>query len=106
MATVSSQPAVGQLLRDWRERRRVSQMEVSLDAGVSARHLSFVETGRSKPGREMLLSVADRLGIPYRERNEILLAAGDPPPLPERALAHPAPPPGRQSPHPILPAHQ
>src|ERR1700750_3118801 len=72
---------VGALLREWRERRRLTQLEVALDTGVSARHLSFVETGRSKPGREMLLQVADRLEIPYRERNQgaltVATGAGD-----------------------------
>src|SRR5437764_9340920 len=89
MATVSSQPAVGQLLRDWRERRRVSQLGLALDAGVSARHLSFVETGRSKPGREMLLSVLARLEVPFRERNRLLLAAGHAPAFAERSLDGP-----------------
>ena len=65
MATVSSQPGVGALLREWRERRRLTQLELALEAGVSTRHLSFVETGRSKPGREMLLSVAERLEVPF-----------------------------------------
>src|SRR3954463_10031037 len=75
MATVTSQ-AVGAILREWRERRRGTQLELALEAGISARHLSFVETGRSKPGREMLLRVLDRLEVPFRERNELLLAAG------------------------------
>jgi transcriptional regulator with XRE-family HTH domain len=55
MATVSSHPGVGPQLREWRERRRLTQLELALDTGISARHLSFVETGRSKPGRDMLL---------------------------------------------------
>src|ERR671915_951638 len=88
MATVTSQ-AIGALLRGWRERRRVTQLELALDAGVSARHLSFVETGRSKPGREMLLAVAEQLQIPFRERNQLLLAAGHAPAFPERPLPDP-----------------
>src|SRR3954471_16440188 len=76
MATASASLDVGPLLRKWRERRRRTQMELALDAGISARHLSFVETGRSKPGRAMLLGVTECLGVPYRERTEILLAAG------------------------------
>ncbi|MFL5883875.1 MAG: helix-turn-helix domain-containing protein [Thermoleophilaceae bacterium] len=86
MATATAALDVGSLLRTWRERRRLTQMEVALDAGISARHLSFVETGRSKPGREMLLGVTERLAIPYRERNELLLAAGYAPAFPERSL--------------------
>lgn len=67
----------------------MTQMELALDAGVSARHLSFVETGRSKPGREMLLRVVERLELPFRERNHLLLAAGHAPAFPERALDDP-----------------
>lgn len=78
--------AIGAFLREWRERRRVTQLELALDAGVSARHLSFVETGRSKPGREMLLRVLQRLEVPFREQNRLLLAAGHAPALPERSL--------------------
>ena len=69
-------PSVGDLLRDWRRRRRLSQLDVSLDAAVSARHLSFVETGRSKPSRELVLHLAEFLDVPLRERNALLLAAG------------------------------
>jgi len=87
MAKASSHGSVGALLREWRGRRRLTQLELALDAGVSARHLSFVETGRSKPGREMLLAVADELQIPFRERNQLLLAAGHAPAFPERPLA-------------------
>ena len=82
---MTSQP-IGALLREWRERRRLTQLELALDAGVSARHLSFVETGRSKPGREMLLRVLQRLEVPFRERNRLLLAAGHAPAFPERSL--------------------
>jgi transcriptional regulator with XRE-family HTH domain len=85
MATVTSQ-AIGGLLREWRERRRVTQLELALEAGVSPRHLSFVETGRSKPGREMLLRVLQRLEVPFREQNRLLLAAGHAPAFPERSL--------------------
>jgi transcriptional regulator with XRE-family HTH domain len=89
MAAVGVQTEVGRLLRDWRERRRVSQLELALDAGISARHLSFVETGRSKPGREMLLSVLGRLDVPLREQNRLLLAAGHAPAFAERPLDGP-----------------
>jgi transcriptional regulator with XRE-family HTH domain len=86
METASASLDVGSLLRQWREQRRLTQLEVALDAGISARHLSFVETGRSKPGRSMLLRVTQRLAIPYRERNEILLTAGYAPAFPQRSL--------------------
>ncbi|MGH8979279.1 MAG: helix-turn-helix domain-containing protein, partial [Acidimicrobiia bacterium] len=68
--------AVGTLLREWRTRRRLSQLDLASDAGVSARHLSFVETGRSRPSREMVLHLADHLDVPLRERNALLIAAG------------------------------
>jgi transcriptional regulator with XRE-family HTH domain len=85
MGTATSQ-AIGAFLREWRERRRITQLELALEAGVSARHLSFVETGRSKPGRELLLRVLQRLEVPFREQNRLLLAAGHAPALPERSL--------------------
>jgi transcriptional regulator with XRE-family HTH domain len=66
----------GQLLREWRVRRRMSQLELASSAGISARHLSFVETGRSRPSREMLLHLAESLDVPLRERNPLLVAAG------------------------------
>jgi len=87
MATVTSQ-SIGTFLREWRDRRRVTQLELALEAGVSARHPSFVETGRSKPGREMLLRVLERLEVPFREQNRLLLAAGHAPAFPERSLEH------------------
>lgn len=67
---------VGHLLRHWRQVRRKSQFELSLDAGISARHLSFVESGRSNPSRDMVLLLARTLDVPYRERNDLLTAAG------------------------------
>ncbi|HEY1291473.1 MAG TPA: helix-turn-helix transcriptional regulator [Chloroflexota bacterium] len=73
--TTSSRP-VGELLRAWRERRRLSQLELALQAEVSTRHLSFVETGRSSPSRDMILHLADQLEVPLRQRNQLLLAAG------------------------------
>jgi transcriptional regulator with XRE-family HTH domain len=72
----TARASVGDLLRAWRAKRRLSQLEVALVAGVSARHLSFVETGRSKPSPELLLAVAEVLEVPLRERNVLLLAAG------------------------------
>jgi transcriptional regulator with XRE-family HTH domain len=69
-------PRVGQLLRDWRQRRHLSQLDLAHAAEVSSRHLSFVETGRSKPSRELVLHLAEHLDVPLRERNHLLLAAG------------------------------
>src|SRR4051794_26120123 len=89
MATASSQPAIGSVLREWRERRRLSQLELALDAGISTRHLSFVETGRSKPGRDMLLRILGQLEVPFREQNRLLLAGGHAPAFPERSLEDP-----------------
>ncbi|MFJ8508298.1 helix-turn-helix domain-containing protein [Streptomyces avermitilis] len=81
---------VGPLLRGWRERRRVSQLELALRAGSSARHISFVETGRSRPSEEMVLRLAEHLDVPVRERNALLLAAGYAPRYPETPLDDPA----------------
>ena len=67
---------VGELLREWRVRRHLSQLDLAVEAEVSTRHLSFVETGRAKPSRELVLHLADRLDVPLRERNSLLLAAG------------------------------
>ena len=82
--------SIGDLLRQWRERRRLSQLALALDAEVSTRHLSFLETGKAHPSRAMLLRLAERLDIPLRERNTMLLAAGFAPAYPERGLDDPA----------------
>lgn len=81
---------VGEHLREWRRRRRLSQLDLAGDAEISARHLSFVETGRSQPSREMILRLADQLEIPMRERNVLFAAAGYAPMFPERVLEDPA----------------
>jgi transcriptional regulator with XRE-family HTH domain len=106
MATASAQAPIGQLLRDWRGRRRLSQLELALDAGISARHLSFIETGRSKPGREVLLRVLEHLQLPLRERNRLLLAAGHAPAFPERPLVDRELAPVREALDRILTAHE
>jgi transcriptional regulator with XRE-family HTH domain len=80
---------VGELLRGWRSDRRLSQLELSVRAGVSARHLSFLETGRSRPTRDMILRLAEELGVPLRARNELLLAGGFAPAYAESALDGP-----------------
>jgi len=81
---------VGDVLREWRQRRHVSQLDLATEAGVSSRHLSFLETGRSQPSREMLLRLADGLDVPLRERNALLVAGGFAPVFPERPLTDPA----------------
>lgn len=88
MSTVQSQP-VGALLREWRTRRRLSQLDLACEAEISSKHVSFLETGRSLPSREMLLHLAERLEIPLRERNVLLVAAGYAPLFPERTLEDP-----------------
>lgn len=87
---VAAAPAFGSLLREWRQRRRLSQLELACEAEISTRHLSFVETGRSAPSREMVLRLADQLAIPMRERNVLLVAAGYAPVYAEKALTDPA----------------
>jgi transcriptional regulator with XRE-family HTH domain len=77
---------IGELLRRWRDHRRLSQMELALEAAVSTRHLSFVETGRAKPSRELVVRLAEQLEVPLRERNRLLLAAGYAPVYAETAL--------------------
>jgi len=77
---------VGGLLREWRKRRRLSQLDLAYDAGISQRHLSFLEIGRSQPSREMVLRLAEQLEIPLRERNVLLTAAGFAALFPERRL--------------------
>lgn len=89
MTTTLANDTVGDVLRDWRSRRRFSQLDLALDANVSARHLSFVESGRSRPSRDMLLRLAERLELPLRERNRLLLAGGFAPVFAERALDGP-----------------
>jgi transcriptional regulator with XRE-family HTH domain len=89
-ASVEAARPVGDLFREWRQRRGVSQLGLALKADISARHLSFVETGRAQPSREMVLRLAEHLEIPLRQRNSLLLAAGYAPAFPERSLDDPA----------------
>ncbi len=89
MTTVAPTAGVGPLLRSWRERRRRSQLDLASEAEVSTRHLSFVETGRSTPSRELLLHLAEHLEVPLRDRNELLLAAGYAPNYPMADLTSP-----------------
>ncbi|WP_049579104.1 helix-turn-helix domain-containing protein [Streptomyces sp. SBT349] len=86
----SDAPEVGPLLREWRRRAGVTQLELALRADSSARHVSFIETGKSRPSREMVLRLAEHLDIPVRERNALLMAAGYAPHYPESAFDSPA----------------
>ena len=79
----------GDLIREWRQRRRLSQLDLAIAANVSSRHLSFVETGRSRPTSEMILHLAEHLEVPLRDRNALLLAGGYAPAYAERTLAAP-----------------
>ncbi|BFO17080.1 hypothetical protein SHKM778_34680 [Streptomyces sp. KM77-8] len=88
--TASRTGSVGPLLRAWRDRRRVSQLELALRADSSARHISFIENGRSRPSEEMLLRLAEHLDVPVRERNALLLAAGYAPHYRETPLDDPS----------------
>jgi transcriptional regulator with XRE-family HTH domain len=87
---MASVAGAGELLRDWRRRRRLSQLALASEAEISTRHLSFLETGRARPSREMVLRLAEPLAIPLRERNAILVAAGHAPEFSQRALDDPA----------------
>ena len=89
LQTADGTETVGALLAGWRRRRRVSQLELSLDVGVSTRHLCFVESGRARPSRGLLLSLGRALDLPPRQRNALLLAAGFAPAVPETPLLHP-----------------
>jgi transcriptional regulator with XRE-family HTH domain len=79
----------GELLRSWRQRRRVSQLDLAIDADVSSRHISFLETGRARPSREMVIKLAEELEVPLRHRNRLLVAAGFAPVFPEREVHDP-----------------
>jgi len=89
VTTATSTRPVGALLREWRERRRLSQLELSIQAEISTRHLSFVETGRSRPTPEMILKLTEHLEVPLRERNHLLLAGGYAPAYPQSGLDEP-----------------
>ena len=97
---------IGDHLREWRQRRHLSQLDLAGDADISARHLSFVETGRAAPSREMVLRLAERLEVPLRERNVLLIAAGFAPAFPQRALDDPALKSARQAIDLVLKAHE
>lgn len=99
-------PSIGERLRTWRQRRRLSQMDLALDAEISTRHLSFLETGRARPSRDMVLRLAERLEVPLRERNALLVAAGFAPVFGERRLDDPALAPARAAVDLVLRGHE
>ncbi len=99
-------PTVGTLLRDWRQRRRLSQLDLALEAGVSPRHVSFVETGRSRPSADMVVHLAEQLDVPLRERNQLLLAAGYAPAYGQRGLEEPEMGPVREALDSVLRGHE
>ena len=105
-ATTDTRPGVGGLLRSWRQRRRLSQLDLANEAAVSARHLSFVENGRSRPSRELVLHLAEHLGVPLRERNTLLLAAGFAPSYGRTPLEDEAMTPVREALDQVLAGHE
>jgi transcriptional regulator with XRE-family HTH domain len=106
MPHVAETPRIATLLRDWRERRRMSQLDLALGAGVSARHVSFIETGRSRPSAEMVVQLAEQLDVPLRDRNTLLLAAGYAPAYGQHDLADPEMGPVREAIDRLLRSHQ
>jgi transcriptional regulator with XRE-family HTH domain len=97
---------VGEQVRHWRQRRRLSQLDLACEAEISTRHLSFIETGRAAPSREMILHLAESLDVPLRQRNNLLLAAGFAPVFQERSFDDPALRPAREAVEALLGAHE
>lgn len=105
-APSSAKLSAGVLIREWRTRRRMSQLDLALEAEISQRHLSFLESGRSAPSRDMVLRLADQLAIPLRQRNQLLLAAGFAPSYGERPLDHPSMKPAMAAISQVLKGHE
>ena len=104
-----TQPArrpIGSMLREWRQRRRKSQLALACEADISTRHLSFIETGRAQPSREMVLHLAEQLDVPLRDRNVLLTAAGYAPSFSARSLDDPSLAAARSAVDWILTAHE
>ena len=97
---------IGELLRTWRQRRRLSQLDLSVEAEISTRHLSFLETGRARPSRDMVLRLAERLDVPLRERNVLLVAAGFAPSFRDSSLKAPGADPAHRAVDLILKGHE
>src|SRR5215813_10989852 len=106
MAVPETAPPAGTLLREWRQRRNLSQLGLALRSAISARHLSFIETGRAQPSREMVLHLAERLDVPLRERNRLLVAAGFAPVFGERSFDESEMVPVREALERFLAAHE
>jgi transcriptional regulator with XRE-family HTH domain len=106
MASFMSATTIGDHLRVWRQRRRMSQLDLALEAEISQRHLSFVESGRATPSRDMVLRLADQLEVPLREQNTFLVAAGYAPMFAEHSLEHPAMASARDMIDRVLAAHE
>jgi len=104
--TASASRPVGDLLREWRQRRRMSQLDLACEAEISTKHLSFLETGRATPSRDMVLHLAEQLDVPLRARNALLNAAGYAPVFPERQLDDPAMAAARQAIDLVLAGHE
>lgn len=103
---LSTTRPVGGLLREWRQRRRMSQLDFAVEAEISSKHLSFLETGRAQPSREMVLHLAELLDVPLRERNSLLIAAGFAPMFKEHPLSDPALQPAREAVELVLKGHE
>ncbi|WP_096355951.1 helix-turn-helix domain-containing protein [Variibacter gotjawalensis] len=97
---------IGALLREWRTKRRMSQLDLATEAEISQRHLSFVESGRAAPSRDMVLRLAENLSIPLRQQNELLMAAGFAPQFAERKLGDPALAPAMAAVRQVLKSHE
>jgi len=97
---------IGDHLREWRQRRRLSQLDLALEAEISTKHLSFLETGRAQPSRDMVLRLAEQLDVPLRERNVLLVSAGYAPVFPQRPFADPALQPARKAVELVLKGHE
>ena len=102
----SPAPPFGAMLREWRTRRRMSQLDLASEAEISQRHLSFVESGRAAPSRELVLQLAEQLDIPLRQRNQLLLAAGYAPSFNERPLEDPSLAPAMKAVNLVLKGHE
>lgn len=102
----TTQNSVGDLIREWRTRRRMSQLDLAMEAEISQRHLSFMESGRSAPSRDMVLHLAEQLEIPLRQRNQLLLAAGYAPSFSEKPLDHPSLAPAMDAVRMVLKGHE
>lgn len=103
---IQTQSSIGPLIREWRGRRRMSQLDLAVEADVSQRHLSFVESGRAAPSRDMVLRLAEHLTVPLRQRNQLLVAAGFAPSFSERKIGDPELEPAMAAVRQVLKGHE